>query len=182
MEEALAVGETGEVSIRLGGLRIEDLPWWIQERLKPQLEMARNQELKQKALDILAKYPDQRADYLKARIDEAKKNSKLIAQQADKERTTIQEYTALIAQCEIRDEELAKTSDPDEQKAIKKRFPPWNVEAMHRQIFQCEQSIERCEAVIKQEQAAIEKLFEVRALCQQRDADLRAIGIHLTAW
>ena len=69
--------------------------------------------------------------------------------------------------------------DPEQHKEqikkIRKKTPPYNVEALNKQIEQFEESIERCDATIEQDYDSISEIREVLALAEQRDKELRNI-------
>ncbi len=182
VKEALAIGETGQPSIRLSGLKVEDLPWWIREGIKRQIALMVAEERKTRILEVLATHPTYRADYLKSKIEECRKNIKVVAAHKVREQGTVEEYSILIAQCAIRDRELEGVEDPAKIKAIKKKYPPYNVPAMETQITQCREAMKRCDEVIAKDRQSLEEIHAVRGQCQIRDSELRKLGVNLTAW
>lgn len=168
------LGETGVGSIRLGGHRIENLPIAENALARPQLKDVLATQKINKINDVLAKYPKQSAAYLKGRIAEAEENARRIAAMKARETQVISEYSGLIALCEHRDREIEK--NPSRKQEMLLQFPPYDVPAMRLQIEQCKQSIARGDAVIKREYESVAELRELLGLCEQRDAELRALG------
>lgn len=179
MKETPNIGESGMKSIRIGGMKIEDLPIGESALAKMQLPLVENADREQKIKGILASAPKPSVVYLQSRIKEAHENIIRIQQMKDKETQTISEYTSLIAMCIFRDKELAKTDDKEKIKELNLQFPPYNVEAMEQQIVQSKETIERCDSVIAQEYASIAELHETVALCEKRDTDLKNLGAEL---
>ena len=174
------VGETGVESIRLKGMKVEELPLAFAAHVAPQIKLAEDTERQNKIGNILKRYPTQRVDYLDGRIQECKDNQGNMANLIQQEQTRITEYQGHIAMCEHRDRMLAKLDperDKDEIAELKKDFPPYDVEAMKTQIRLSNESIERAQRVTAQESDAISEMSEVRALCQQRDAELAQLGV-----
>ena len=100
------IGETGIVSIRVNGVRINQLPIAEQHVARSQLALAEDNARKQKIKGVLATYPPYQISALRAQI----KNSLTSIQRAQmvitQENQVISEYTGHIAVCEHRDREL----------------------------------------------------------------------------
>ena len=129
---------------------------------------------------IRARYPRPSIAYIDARIAEAKENVFRVGQLRLDENTRISEYTGHIALCEHRDRLMVGLDDVADFEAVsslKRQYPPYNVEAMRQQIKQSQEATVRCEEVIQKENDSVAELREARALCLQRDAALRKIGV-----
>lgn len=108
MLETSNIGQTGLESMRIGGMRVDDLPMAAAAAVKAQLPLAIDTDRQAKVEGCIAKYPKAPDGYFDGRIREAESN---IAQQgtfkADIARQ-IAEYRGLRAGGEYRDVELAK--------------------------------------------------------------------------
>jgi len=161
-------------------MKLDALPIAEAAHAKMQLPDVMANEIQNKVKIILAKYPKPRVDYLESRIRECKENVERIKTTKLEQEATISEYDGHISLCEFRDGEIAKLDPGKDKTAIKDlqlRFPPYNVVAMHQQIIQCQESMERCDDVIAQEYASITEFSEFLGLCQQRDRELRQYGV-----
>lgn len=173
------IGETGVKSIRLAGMKIEDLPIAEAARVQPQIKIAEDTERQNEIGNIMKKYPTQRVDYLEGRIAECKKSQTGMAELALREQARIQEYQGHIEMCKHRDRMLAKLDperDAEEIKQLKRQFP-YVIDRLEAQIVISNESIERFNTVVKQESASIQELSECLALCKQRDRELRALNV-----
>lgn len=184
MQQTDNTGETGIKSIRVGGMRLQQLPIAEAAHAKAQLPEAIETDRKNKIEDILAKYPSQRVSYLKSRIQECHDNVARIETIRGQQNVMIAEYTTHITMCKFRDEEIAKIAEDDPDKKLKlsglmKRFPPYNIEKMKLQIQQCTESIERATEVIAREYTSIAEFSEVLGLCVKRDAELKQYGVRV---
>jgi len=177
MRDTPNIGQIGLESVRIGGMKVCDLPIGEQARTIPQLRLVEDTERQNKIEGIIAKYPKQRVGYLAARVKECNENITRLQTTLAEQNKLINEYTAQISLCEFRDKELAKTSDEVEIKSLKKKYPPYNVDAMNKQIDQSRESIERIDVVIKKEFDSISELNEVMMKCSQRDTELKALGV-----
>ncbi len=100
------IGETGITSIRVNGVRLNELPIAEQHEARSQLVLAEDAEREQKIKSVLATYPPYQISALNAQV-KTSRTSILRAQDViDKENQIIAEYTGHIARCEIRDREL----------------------------------------------------------------------------
>lgn len=182
------IGQTGVKSIRLNGMKVEDLPIGEAARVQPQMELARDTERQNKAEGIIAKYPTQRVDYLEGRIREAKTNQENMARLAQVEQGRIQEYQGHIEMCKHRDREVARleksrgtpgtTSEgiDDAIKALKRQFP-YVIDRLEAQIEISNESIERFNEVVRRESHDIEEMGQVLGLAKQRDLELKNLGV-----
>lgn len=177
--ETSNIGETGVKSIRLKGMKIEDLPMAMQARVAPQMAIAEDTERQHKANGILKKYPTQRVDYLEGRIRECRTSMEGMNTLMLQEQKRIQEYQGHIEMCKHRDrmiDKLDPVEDADEIKALKRQFP-YVIDRLEAQIQISNESIERFQEVVRREASDIEELSAVKALCVQRDVELKAIGL-----
>ena len=62
-------------------------------------------------------------------------------------------------------------------KAIRTNYPPYNQGAMDAQIQQFREGINACDTVIQKEYFSIAEFTGVLSLCQQRDSELKALGV-----
>lgn len=171
--------KTGVESIRLGGKSIEELNIVEFAHARQDLPAAYKAEKENKIKAIRTKYPKHSINYLTSRVTECEENVKRINALKIEQQTMISEYNTHVGLCDHRDKELAKldsAKDEETIKALKKQFPPYNVEAMKNQITQCFEAIERCDHVVAQEYASIAELQGVMSLCLQRDIELRGLG------
>jgi chromosome segregation ATPase len=182
------IGTKGVESIRIRGQKIDDLPLGQGNQAKEQLPMAIEQERLNAIEEINATYPTHRIDYLVSRINECNQNKERMNHTVDQQNTMINEYKGQIAMCKHRDNELAKEQAnldiklitqeqfDEKRKALFKQYPPYNVEAMEQQIVQCNEAIDRCRDVSRQEDHSIAQFTEVWVLCKERDKKLAEHG------
>jgi hypothetical protein len=180
-KSASNIGTTGFDSIRIAGMRVQDLPMVPGAHAKFQLPLFQDSERQNKIEDVLNKFPKQSVMYLKSRITEAEENAKSINALKTQNNQKISEYTSALTLCELRDKQIAAIPDDDPDrddkiKTIRKNLPPYQVEAMRDQLIQFAEAIQRCDEVIAQEYSSIAELREVMALCEQRDSELRNLG------
>lgn len=175
------IGQKGVASIRLGGMKVQDLPIAEGAAAREQLPLAVDTERQNLIDDILKGSPRQRADYLLGRIAECEDNIKRVADLRNREHTLINEYTGLIILCKQRKKALERVKTPEEEREVKKNYPPpYNIEKMYQQIEQSKESIERADGVIEIEHASIKELNAVLARCEVRDERLRTLGARIT--
>jgi len=178
-QESSNIGQVGVESIRIGGMRVQELPIAEAAIVKPQLPLARDTVRKNKINSVLKKYPDQRTAYLRSRIVECEGNVERVGTTRAQQNQMIAEYSGLLSMCRYRDEEIARAADEEQVKALKKRFPPYDVGAMSQQILQCTESIERADAVVAQEYKSIAEMRELIGLTTLRDNELKALGARI---
>jgi len=179
MKSTPNIGETGAKSIRLGGMKMEDLPLAEAASAKPQLPDVEENEKQDEIMNIRASFPKQSVAYINSRIKECEENVVRIGQIKGEQQALINEYTSYISLCRHRDKELSKTTDEAERKEIKKAFPLYNVEAMQAQIEQSIDSINKTDEVIAREYQSIAELRELIGTCQQRDNRLTKLGVKI---
>ena len=187
------IGETGVESIRLKGMKVEELPLAFAAHVAPQIKLAEDTERKNKIAGILKRYPDQRTGFLEARIQECKDNQGNMARLIGEQNQMITDYKGHIAMTKHRNEEMEKferwrdegrISEDEfkaERRALNKRFPPYDLDRLQAQIDLCHENIARAERVSRQESDAIEELGRVKGQTQQRDAELAQLGVRLGA-
>ncbi len=175
------IGKEGIDSIRIDGMPINSLPMVPLAHAKLQWPEVRKTQRQNKINNIKAKYPTQRVSYLESRIKECNENIVRIQKMIGDNQQLMQEYTGLIALCDIREKEIARIPEdaPDREDRIKEwmqRVPPYNIDAMRQQVKQFQESIDRATEVIAQEYKSIAEFNEVLGLCKQRDLELRNLG------
>lgn len=179
MQEINNIGEVGPKSIRIGGMKLDQLPIAEAAHAKFQMPDVARTEIQNKIEIILAKYPRPRVDYVKSRITECQENIVRVQKTKVEQDEMIRDYNGHISLCEFRDKEIAKLDPKADKAAIKDlrlRFPPYNVAALQQQIVQCGESKQRCDDVIQQENDSIHEFSEALGLCEQRDRELRQYG------
>ena len=181
-------GQTGLGSIRIGGMKPEDLPLRESALTQEQMPAIKEADRKNQVENVRAKYPTQSVAWINGAIREAEETIKNVRGLVVQQNTMINEYSAHIGLCAHRDTELAalgnmlKTggivqSYHDERaKALKLEFPPYNVKAMKTQIQLCKEAILRSDMVIDTEHKSISDLRELMQKCIQRDALLKSLG------
>ena len=173
------IGETGVKSIRIGGFRIADLGMVEYAHAKTQLPLAIDMERQNRINSVVAGAPKQRVAYLRSRIKESEENIERINRSRNQQSTLISDYKGEIALCRYRDKAIVAETDEAKIRELKKKFPPYNVEAMETQIKQSGEGIARCDAVISTEHESIKEMRGVMVLCQKRDTDLKNLGVRL---
>lgn len=184
MKTTTSTGLVGPESIRIGGMKVQDLPLAEMAQAASQLPLAEDTARQNKIDDIIVGAPKQRVSYLEGRIAECQANVVRIGGMKQQQQQMINEYSAQISLCAFRDKEIANIADDDPERDalvrdLNKRFPPYNVIAMEQQIVQSTEAIERADGVIAQEYASVAELREYLVLCQARDVKLRALGVEI---
>lgn len=186
------IGETGVKSIRLKGMKIEELPLPMAARVQDQLRLAEDTERQNKIGEIIKTHPTQRVDYLEGRIKECKQSQENMNTLALTEQQRIQEYQGHIEMCKHRDRELAKlkasvesgdiTEDYAKQREteLKRQFP-YIIDRLQAQIDISNDSIQRFNEVSRRESGSIQELSECLALCRKRDELLKQLGVQQAA-
>lgn len=177
-------GQSDFESMRIGGMKIEDLPMAEQAEARSQLPFYYKTENEHKIGLIKRDAPTQSVAYLKARVNEANDNIRRVNELIGRENALISEYSGVIVICEFRDKEIAAIKDdPDKEeklKVLKDKFGVenfyYNVEKMKTQVEQSQESIDRANTVIAQEHASINELNGLIKLCEKRDNDLKNLG------
>lgn len=97
---------TGPESIRIAGVKIDELPIREQHEARSQLRLAEDEHRKAQIKEVLAKHSPYQLTALHAQIkmseDGIQRAQKVIAD----ENRTITEYRTAISMCELRDKEL----------------------------------------------------------------------------
>ena len=172
--------DVGLPSMQIGGKPMDELPMAAAAHATQGIPAFLKTDKENDERAIRARYPRPSIAYIDARIAEAKENVFRVGQLRLGENERISEYTTHIALCEHRDKlmaELDGVDDWEEIKSLKKQYPPYDVEAMQQQIKQSQEAMARCEEVIQKENDDVAELREARALCLQRDAELRKLGL-----
>jgi len=172
------IGKTGADSLRVDGMQIGNLPLGQGNEAKEGLADFLETHHETLRNNVAAKFPKHKVEYLKSRIKECEGNIQKIKDFKQDLKTQISEYRSLIKEVALANEQILKL-DPEQHKEqikkIRKKTPPYNVEALNKQIEQFEESIERCDATIEQDYDSISEIREVLALAEQRDKELRNI-------
>lgn len=169
------IGKTGVDSIRLGGRAVDELPIAEAAITKQQLPGVFEADRQNRVTNIKAKYPKQTVAWIDGAISECNDTIKNIRGLKGSQQKMIDDYTGFISLCKHRDKELKILTDPKEIAQLKRKFPPYNVKAMRRQIKQCKEAIERADGVVDKEHASISELNELRVQCVKRDEELKAL-------
>ena len=172
------IGKTGVDSLRVDGMQIGNLPLGQGNEAKEGLADFLETHHETLRNNVAAKFPKHKVEYLKSRIKECEGNIKKIKDFKQDLKAQISEYRSLIKEVGLADQQI-KELDPEEHKEqikkIRRKTPPYNIEALNQQIEQFEESIERCDATIEQDYDSISEIREVLALAEQRDKELRNI-------
>lgn len=175
-------GIIGPDSLRLGGMKVDELPFAAAHQTKAQLPEFYATEKLNKIARVKASYPKQTVDWCDGAIRECQGNMVNVNGLRKQAQESIEEYKALISQCKRRDRKVAEAEgqgmDEEGVKALKKSFPPYQVKPMKHQIGQFKATINRCDDVIVKEKASIEEVRKLRAACVERDRQLKALELH----
>lgn len=170
------IGQTGPESIRLGGMSIDQLPIAAAAHAKQSMPDFLKSNRQNKIDSIIGAYPKQSVDWIDGAIRECMHNLNNVRLLIAGQNKMINEYMGQISMCKHRDKLLAKTTNKDEIKALKKQFPLYDVKAMKQQVKQCREAINRSDEVIDKEHESIAELRELRAKCVERDEKLAELG------
>jgi len=180
------LGETGVESIRINGLKVEGLPLGQGNEAVAQLPMARAAARLTKIANIRARYPKASVVYLESRVKECRENiDRIQTFKADTEKM-IGEYKGHISLCAYRDKQikiidtdtlLNENAKEEKRKVLCCDFPPYDVVAMEQQVLQSTESLQKADGVISQEHDSIAEHNTIIMQCQQRDAELKALGV-----
>lgn len=174
------IGITGVDSIRLGGMKVDNLPMREGALTAAQMPQKWQEEKDNKIEAIRAKYPKQSAAWVHGAIKECEATITNVRKLKDDQNKMITDYSGHISLCAFRDSELARLDaekDADEIKDLKLRFPPYDVKAMKTQIQLCKEAIIRSDIVIDKEHNDISKFRELLTKIGQRDHELRELGV-----
>lgn len=174
------IGQKGAKSIRLDGMKIENLPLGQGNEAKKGLVKYLKTEKDTKRNHIRGKYPKHNLSYLKARLNECHANIERIKNFKVEQKNLITQYRRLIKETQNRDGILAEYSEnTPEHKAKRKelclRYPPYDIDALYAQIVQFEEAIDRCDTVIEQEYASITEIEKILSLVEQREKELKNV-------
>jgi hypothetical protein len=182
-KETPNIGLTGVESIRLRGMKIDDLPIAEAAKAKAQLAAAEEDERQSKIDDIKARYPTQGVEYLASRIVEARQNIAKFQQERTRIVRDQEEYRMLLRDTKKRDEKIEEAKSQlsgdalDEKiKVLTKEFGPWQRQGLETQLEQFGESIQRFEATIQREQELVDELTELLGQCRSRDKELARVG------
>lgn len=170
-------GTIGIDSIRIGGMKLDNLPIAEGANAKQQWAGIQEADKANTIVNISAKYPKQSVAWVTGAILEAEDTIRRVRDLMVRQQTMINEYIGHISLCEHRDREIAKTDDVDKIKALRLQYPPYNVDAMNVQIRLCKEAIERSNTVIDKEHDSIFELKELRSQCELRDSELKPYGV-----
>lgn len=181
------IGITGVGSIRLRGMKIDDLPIAEAARIGDQLRIAEDNERQMKVDGIVRRYQHlQATDYYRSKNRESEKNVKNFKTQRAILEQRINEYQGTISLCEHRDRKVDEL-DADhplfeqKKKQLFKEFPPYNVDRCKLQIEQDRESIARFDDVIAQENKTMATMIGFIVECQVRDDLLKNLGVQVVA-
>ena len=170
------IGKTGVDSLRVDGMQIGNLPLGQGNEAKEGLAEFLKSDRETKRSNIVAKFPKHNVKFLQSRIKECEGNIKKIKNFKQDLKQKISEYRLLIKEVALADQQI-KELDPEEHKEqikkIRRKTPPYNIEALNQQIEQFEEAIERCDSTIEKDYDSISEIREVLALAEQRDKELR---------
>ena len=175
-------GIIGPDSLRLGGMKVDELPFAAAHQTKGQLPEFYATEKLNKMARIKANSPKQSVDWCNGAIRECEGNMVNVRGLRGQAEGQIEKYKALISQCKRRDRKVAEAEaqgkTEDEIKVIKKGFPLYQVKPMKHQIGQFRATINRCDNVIEKEKQSIKEVRELRAACAERDRQLKELETH----
>ena len=172
-------GITGPDSLRLGGQKVDQLPFAAAEQTKGQLPEFYATEKLNKIVRIKARYPKQTVDWCNGAVRECQSNMINVGGLRKQTTESIEEYMTLISQCKRRDRKVgeakAQHKTEAEIRAVEKEFPPYQVKAMKTQVGQFKATINRCDDVLEQEKKSIADVRELREDCIKRDKLLEEV-------
>ena len=176
------IGITGPDSLRLGGMKVDELPFAAAEQTKHQLPEFYATEKLNKIARIKARFPKQSVDWCNGAIRECEGNMVNVRGLKAQAAGQIEEYKALISQCKRRDRKIDEAESQgkteDEIRVIKKGFPLYQVKPMKHQIGQFRATINRCDDVIEKEKQSIKEVRDLRTACAERDRLLKELDTH----
>lgn len=177
------IGKTGVESIRLSGMKIDDLPIGEAARAAMQLPIAEEDVRQRMIANIRKRYPTQDVAYLQARIQEARSNISRFRDQLVRIGGQREEYRFLLINVKEREKQIQEARETlygedlaEEIKALTRQYGPWQLEGLKKQIEQFTESIKRFEATIEQEQRSIDEMSELLGQCKARDKELMQLG------
>lgn len=172
-------GITGPDSLRLGGMKVDELPFAAAAQTKGQLPEFYATDKLNKMARIKARSPKQSVDWCDGAIRQCQGNMVNVNGLRTTAQGSIEEYKALIKQCKRRDRKVgdaeAQGQTEDEIKVIRKQFPLYQVKPMKHQIGQFRATINRCDDVIEKEKQSIKEVRELKTACAERDKLLKEL-------
>lgn len=174
------IGQTGFDSIRINNMKIESLPLGQGNSAREGLADFLKTDKETKENNIIAKYPKHKLVFLESQLKECKSNIKKIKNFKKELKDQIAEYRVLISDSRFRDKEIEKYNkdNPEDKEKIKElrlKYPPYNIEALEKQIEQFNESIDRCDEVIEKEYESISEIQQILVLVKQKEMELRNI-------
>lgn len=171
------IGKNGPESIRIDGRKIEDLPLGLGNEAKDGLAGFLKTDKETKENNIRSRYPKQEADYVKATIRDCEQNIDRIKTFKAGLKEQVTDYRNLLADCSFRDKEMEQynkdnPNDADAMKALRLKYPPYDIDALKQQIIQFEEGITRSDDVIEKDHDSIRAFSQVLVLVEQRDRDI----------
>jgi predicted nucleic acid-binding Zn-ribbon protein len=182
-KETPNIGLTGVESIRLRGMKIDDLPIAEAARVREQLRKAEEDERQSLIDDIKARYPTQGVAYIESRIRESRGNIARFREQRIRIGGDQEEYRMLLRDTIRRDEKIEAAREQlsgdalgEEIRSLTVEFGPWQRKGLEAQLQQFGESIKRFEDTIGREQESIDQLTELLGQCRARDKELARVG------
>lgn len=188
-QEVSNEGQLGIDSIRIGGMKLDDLPIAEGAITKQQLPEILEADRKNTIDNIVAKYPKQSVAWVRGAIIECEATLTNVRGLKESQNKMINDYSGHISLCAHRDRELTALDNmlktggitqgyhDERAKKLKLDFPPYDVKAMKQQIQQCKEAIVRSDVVIDKEHQDISTLRELLTKCMQRDVELKEFGV-----
>ncbi len=175
-------GQLGIDSIRLGGMKVDELPIAEGALTAQQMPAIREADKQNTIENVRAKYPKQTCAWVRGAIRESEATIVNVRSLKNDQNTMITEYSGHISLCAFRDSEIASldaVKDVDAIKALRLKFPPYDVSAMRTQIDLCKQAIIRADIVIDKEHNDISQFNKLLTECIQRDKELAKFGVYV---
>ncbi len=97
------IGETGLQSIRIRGLRIDELPIAEKHVAQEQLRLAEDDDRQEKIKLVMETHPPYQVSALKAQVTSCRASIARAQAVIDQENQRIEEYAVHVAMCERRD-------------------------------------------------------------------------------
>jgi phage shock protein A len=162
-------------------MKVDNLPiaesLSVREQLPDAIETQRLNAIE----DVKARYPRQSVGYLEARVREALSNITKFRQQKSLIQSQRSSYLPILARAREREkqENLIEADDPERAgkiQALHREFNPYDVAGLEQQLRQFDESVERFEGTITEEQDTISELRELIGQCKARDQELARLG------
>lgn len=171
------IGQSGPESIRIDGLKIQDLPLGQGNEAKDGLSGFLKTDRETKENNIRANYPNQEADYVRSTIRDCEQNIVRIKAFKIGLKQQVTDYRNLLADCTFRDKEMEQydndnPDDADAMKALRLKYPPYDIDALKQQILQFEEGITRSDDVMEKDHNSITAFSQVLVLVEQRDREI----------